>query len=186
MTHQNNGFCYSQINYNQSCFYLIPQEKNSCKKSRWRKIIILDSHTKEQINAYPLDEYARLLVKLKRQKKRSLGKMTGKKGIPRNKSIALRKFKKLFPNDSTRYKPDIKSSNNEDSTIKADNEEYNDENTPKLPFPLININAIQSNEVELKNKNSFDSNDKDDFQMNQYLSSLDWLLNGYNSDNAVY
>ena len=59
--------------------------KNDLSSSRWNRIIILDQN-KKPINdqIYYLDHKARLLTKLKRQKRRDLGKVTGKKKVPKN------------------------------------------------------------------------------------------------------
>lgn len=59
--------------------------KSESSSSRWNRIIILDSNKipiPDQI--YNLDNKARLLAKLKRQKRRDLGKVTGKKKVPKN------------------------------------------------------------------------------------------------------
>lgn len=63
----------------------IHPNKNESSSSRWNKIIILDQFKNpipDQI--YDLDNKARLLTKLKRQKRRDLGKVTGKKKVPKN------------------------------------------------------------------------------------------------------
>lgn len=60
-------------------------DKNESTSSRWNRIIILDQNKNpipDQI--YQLDSKARLLTKLKRQKRRDLGKVTGKKKVPKN------------------------------------------------------------------------------------------------------
>ena len=167
-----------------------PHESKFCKTSRWRWIIILDSYTKEQIQCYPLDENARLLLKMKRQKRRSLGKMTGRKGIPRNKNIALKKFKKMFPNDSIKYNPKEKSlskaENSRTKTISLE-QDNNEENKLMMPIPIINSSIFNSSKLISSpvNESTDSNNDKNDPQMYQYLSSLDWLLNECNSNNIV-
>ena len=59
--------------------------KKELSSSRWNRIIILDKDKNPiQDQIYYLDNKARLLTKLKRQKRRDLGKVTGKKKVPKN------------------------------------------------------------------------------------------------------
>ena len=94
-------FVYEILTINFISFHLMQQEqsqisimndhidnyitKNKSVTTRWNRIIILDKN-KHPINdqIYYLDHKARLLTKFKRQKRRDLGKVTGKKKVPKN------------------------------------------------------------------------------------------------------
>ena len=52
--------------------------------SHWRTIVIFDDYG-EVLKTYPLDEKARHLMRIRRQKRRNLGRMTGKRGFSLNK-----------------------------------------------------------------------------------------------------
>ena len=66
----------------------------SSYQSKWCKILILDQNKAIQ-EEYQLDRKAKLLTKLKRQKRRNLGKMTGKKSLPKDWKKQIREFEEF-------------------------------------------------------------------------------------------
>lgn len=178
---------FNQTGISQTCKPPISHHHNFCKPSRWKWIIVLDTVTKEQLQYYPLDDNARILSKMKRQKRRSLGKMTGKKGVPKNKYIAFKKFKKMFPNDCITYvKSEGNASNSSISMQNLNNEQMNYiQNQSQIVNQMLPNNKFDSNENESQNltfsnplSSSSDNNsDKNEFKLSFDLSSLDWLLN---------
>ena len=86
--------------------------------SRWRKIVVLDEITHQKVASYDLDEKAHLTAKLQRQRRRNLGRMTGKKANLRNRKRALKKLEELFPNEPTSSRRSTNSSSKEQSQSK--------------------------------------------------------------------
>lgn len=64
--------------------YYIHSMKANHSLSHWRTIVIFDDYG-EVLKTYPLDEKARHLMRIRRQKRRNLGRMTGKRGFSLNK-----------------------------------------------------------------------------------------------------
>ncbi|KAK8857641.1 hypothetical protein M9Y10_016047 [Tritrichomonas musculus] len=57
---------------------------NTCT-NKWNRIIILDKNKNPiKDRTYLLDQKERLVTKIKRQRRRDLGKVTGKKKVPKN------------------------------------------------------------------------------------------------------
>ncbi|KAK8857457.1 hypothetical protein M9Y10_015862 [Tritrichomonas musculus] len=179
------NWTHTQANFNQYSLQFTSKPNINSKTSKWRCIYILDSKTKEQIECYPLDNNTHLLYKMKRQKRRHLGKMTGRNGVPRNNYIATRKFKKLFPNDNITYqKKTYKSSqlsNNEEKTAQTQILKENDGNSQIYDLSLIATNQSPNISDQKDESSSFSTSSNDesiiDQQDNFDLSSIDWLLN---------
>ena len=128
----------------------------------WRKIIVFD-HNLEEIAMYPLDRNAKLLVKMKRQQRRNLGKVTGKRGIPRNKKSAIKKLLKLFP------ELDSSNENNMNDVIPV--------NQHSKAYSLENDDS--GTETKVSNEENHQSSDLIPPLYNniEYLTSIHWLLN---------
>ncbi|OHT01630.1 hypothetical protein TRFO_31500 [Tritrichomonas foetus] len=71
------------------------------RESKWAAIIILNNRH-EFVDMYPLDNSAKLMVKMKRQKRRDLGRLTGGKGISQSASKAKKKILEMFPDLNNR------------------------------------------------------------------------------------
>ncbi|OHT01379.1 hypothetical protein TRFO_07632 [Tritrichomonas foetus] len=127
--------------------------------SKWSKIIIINKNTKGTICEYKLDEKCRLTTKMKRQSRRDLGKMTGKRGIPRNKKRAMKKLEEMFPTDHLFYNPHSDEMKNSNDILEMSNiNEINNIQEIKIMTPLnfpnsLLVEPIVKNNVECNNRN---------------------------------
>lgn len=111
LQHSPPSVAFSQVSHSSS-------SSSTAPNSRWRKIIVLDEITHQKVASYDLDEKAHLTAKLQRQRRRNLGRMTGKKANLRNRKRALKKLEELFPNEQTSSRRSTNLSSKEQSQSK--------------------------------------------------------------------
>ena len=121
--------------------------------SKWRTILLLDDRG-DILKSYPLDEKARHLLPMKRQKRRNLGRMTGKKG---------------FANRKTDDSEDSSSEVNEEKEI----ETKTVRRSGRIRTKRINHSSSDGKDEKMY----FEPEQTEETTKIVDLTSIDWLLN---------